>query len=275
MLRPPEGFALTAHRLVPLGPDAIRERAPDLVAKADTLDFKTLRPEPGGLFDFKVFGPGTVIDAPGIVAEAPYKPRKTRFGRITLAEPVVHPLALAHAPDELAARAGWPRVVLDRWRTAEVPEERGSLIAALVAAGQDRGLVLSELPVLPPELRPLNRLDDDRWQSSALNDHYRRLIVMNQRWKKLIEQAAPAVQIATELRHIVSGILALYENEDRAHPVVDATQQPLGSLRSACGGTAELFAAISDLDRNGPGTGRAFRAAAVLFAFGFTLEPLG
>ncbi len=274
MLRPPEGFAFESHRLAPLAAETIRERAPDLVSKGETLDFKTLRPEPGGLFDFKVFGPGTVIDAPAIDATAAYKPRKTRFARITLAEPIVHPLALAHAPDELAARAGWPRVVLDRWRAAEVPEERGALIAALVTSGHDRGLVVTELAVLPPELRPLNRLDDDRWQSSALNDHYKRIVSMNARWKKLIDQAAPAAQIATEQRHVVSAILALYENEDRAHPVVDATQQPLGSMRSTLGGTGELFAAIGELDRHGPITGRAFRANAALFAFGFELQAV-
>lgn len=242
VLRPPPGFSLAHVSLAPLTPAAIRERAPAVVGKGETLDFRTLVPEAGGLFDYKLFGPGTVIDAPQLGDDEPVKPRRTRFARITLAEPITHPLVLAYAPRAVADGESW---------------------------------MLHELPVLPPDLRPLERLDDDRWKTSPINDLYRRIIQRNARWARVIEQQAPPPVIEGERRDLVALLLALFENEDRPEPVVDGQARPLQSLRGMCGGQAGLFTALGDLDRHpvgdAPLPARLDRAEAVLYALGFAL----
>lgn len=273
-LRPPEGFALRATKLSLVPAETIRERAPNVVAKAETLDFKTLTPEPGGLFDYKIFGPGTVIDAPPIDDGVAFKPRRTRFGRITLAEPIVHPLVLAHAPDDLADHAGWSRAELDAWAKRDDDAARAELIDALAARGSDRAFVLAELPILPPEWRPLTRLDDDRWQSSPANDHYRRLLGRNQRWARAVAANSPAQPIGPEAREVSAALRALFENEELAQPVT-AANRPLSSMRTLPGSSAEFFSALAELDARDANLdgapGRLHRAAAILFAHGLEL----
>ena len=62
--------ALKAIELTFASPELIRERAPKVVRAGETLDFTTLTPVAGGLFDYKVFGPATVIDAPTLADDA-------------------------------------------------------------------------------------------------------------------------------------------------------------------------------------------------------------
>ncbi len=239
-LRWPTGATLQTLALHPVSIELVRTRAPKQVTRPDTLDFRTLTPERGGLFDYKVFGPGTVIDAPPLPDDEPVKPRNTTFGRIVLASPIPHPLFPA---DAIAANAE---------------------------------LVLTELPVLPPDLRPLTRLDDDRWQSSPINDLYRRVIERNHRLERLAEVAAPADVIANERAELSRALLALFDNEAQAVPVADREGRPLTSLRSMCGPTDQLVDGLQSLDMRarstGPLPGRLYRLSAVMFAMGFELR---
>jgi DNA-directed RNA polymerase beta' subunit len=235
--------------------ELVRERAPKLVTAAETLDFKTLMPVPGGLFDYKEFGPGTVIDAPPIADDEPVKPRKTQFGRITVGLPIPHPLLVERAPDQLAEAAGWTRADLDRSLTGQGECE---LIAALESAGNGH-LVMRELAILPPDLRPLRRLDDDRWAVSPLNELYRRVIHRNARFAHVVETNAPNVIIASERQQLHEAMFQLFDSE----------------LRALCGGPAGFADALRELDRHpadGELTGRLYRTASVLFALGMTRE---
>jgi hypothetical protein len=232
--------------------DLIRARAPKTVSAAETLDFKTLMPVPGGLFDYKVFGPGTVIDAPPIADDESLRPRKTTFARVPLGLPIPHPL-IAALPDRMAELAGWTRADVDRWLS-------GATECELIAALESRGygdLVMRELPVLPPDLRPLRRLDDDRWAVSPLNDLYRRVISRNSRFAHVAETNAPHVIIASERQQLHDSMYELFDRE----------------LRELCGGRAGFGEALRELDRQPPDaeqTGRLYRTESVLFALGFT-----
>jgi len=266
--------------LRPVDADAIRARAPKPLTTGETLDFRTLVPQPGGLFDYKVFGPGTVIDAPVVDLDAPARPPRTQFARLALAAPVPHPLAVAHAPSRLAALAGWAthevlgcRVTesIARASSAAVlapgsPAARlGELAAALDANPDARALVLRELPILPPDLRPLVRLADDRWQTSPINELYRNVFRRNQRLAKALESGAPDA-IAGELAALAAALEHLFENEDTADPLRDVHGETLTSLRGLAGGTA-LFDALGVA----AATGRSHRASSALFALGFEL----
>jgi hypothetical protein len=232
--------------------DLVRARAPKVVSAAETLDFKTLMPVAGGLFDYKVFGPGTVIDAPPIPDAAPLTPRKTQFARITLGLPIPHPL-LAALPDRLGELAGWKSTDIECWLRGETECE---LILALESRGHG-DVVLRELPVLPPDLRPLRRLEEDRWETSPLNDHYMRVLSRNDRLAHVVETNAPHVIIASEGAQLHEAMHQLFATE----------------LRALCGGRAAFAEALRELDRkpaDAEPTGMDYRTEAVLFALGFT-----
>jgi hypothetical protein len=243
-LRAPAGCSLP---IKPASLDAIRARAPKQLTSGETLDFRTLVPQPGGLFDYKVFGPGTVIDAPAPDLDAPARPPRTQFGRLVLAQPTPHPLALAHAAARVAELAGWTAAEVDRCKTDPDPASRASLADALDQSPEGSALVLRELPVLPPDLRPLVRLSDDRWQTSPINELYRHALRRTDR------------------------LLHLFENEDDPEPLCDRQGEVLTSLRGLAGGTGAWFASLAERAAGVPQTGRHYRAEAVLFALGFEL----
>lgn len=282
-LRAPTGIAL-----VPASADAIRARAPKVLTSGETLDFRTLVPQPGGLFDYKVFGPGTVIDAPVPDLDAPAQPPRTRFARLVLPAPLVHPLAVAHAPARVAALAGWNEDELRECHAAgavgvprgEAPQSSvgepshrrlGELAAALDASPEGRAFVIRELPVLPPDLRPLTRLADDRWQTSPINELYRHVMRRTYRLAKAIDGGGPPELIDAEVAGVHAALLHLFENEDCAEPLRDVRGELLTSLRGLAG--PGLFDALGAAAAGAPITGRLHRASAVLFALGFELAP--
>jgi DNA-directed RNA polymerase subunit beta' len=89
--------------------------------------------------------------------------------------------------------------------------------------------VITSLPVLPPELRPLVQLEGGRFASSDLNELYRRVINRNIRLKKLIEIQAPYVIIKNEKRMLQESVDALIDNGKRGHPI-RMNKRPLKSL---------------------------------------------
>jgi hypothetical protein len=116
---------------------------------------------------------------------------------------------------------------------------------------------------LPPDLRPLARLADDRWQTSPINELYRNVMRRND---ALGRARSPDGRDAVH-----RALLWLYENEDHESPMHGQRDEVLMSLRTLAGGTAELFAALVEIAAGAPQTGRHYRASAVLFALGFEL----
>ena len=263
-LRAPAGVSLA---LAPVSSDSLRARAPKLLTSDALLDFRTLVPVPGGLYDYKVFGPGTVIDAPAPPLDEPLRPPRTQFARLALATPIVHPLALEHAPARVAELAGWTTDELARWKAGDDPGRAGALVEALERSPDGRALIVHELPVLPPDLRPLARLADDRWQTSPINELYRNVMRRND---ALGRARSPDGRDA-ERAAVHRALLWLYENEDHESPMHGQRDEVLMSLRALAGGTAELFAALAEIAAGAPQTGRHYRASAVLFALGFEL----
>ncbi len=103
-------------------------------------------------------------------------------------------------------------------------------------------MVLTTLPVLPPDLRPLVPLEGGRFASSDLNDLYRRILNRNNRLKHTIQLRAPAVIINNEKRLLQEAVDALFDNESRPHPVVAGTNnRPLKSLSEALRGKQGRF----------------------------------
>jgi DNA-directed RNA polymerase beta' subunit len=211
---------------------------------------RTLAPEPGGLFCDQIFGEGPLQRGPFADDEPVTEARATRFGRIELPVPIVHPLALAHAPDEVAARAGIPRDELDELVAYTDPSRWARLGQLLAGTADGAALLLRVLPVLPPYLRPLKRIDDNRWVTADLNDLYRRVINRVHRLRRLLELAAPDDIVAQEHRFLGEAVHMLFANEERPAPATDVAGRPYVSLRTLAIGN-RLFEALSELDRRG------------------------
>ena len=102
-------------------------------------------------------------------------------------------------------------------------------------------VILDVVPVIPPELRPLVRLDSGNFASSDLNDLYRRLINRNNRLKRLIELNAPEVIIRNEKRMLQQSVDALFDNSRCKRPVLSTSNQPLKSLTDMIKGKQGRF----------------------------------
>ncbi len=102
-------------------------------------------------------------------------------------------------------------------------------------------MVVSILPVIPPELRPLVPLDGGRFAASDLNDLYRRVIIRNNRLKQLLEIKAPDVILRNEKRMLQEAVDALLDNSRLQSAVRSGTRRPLKSLSDSLKGKTGRF----------------------------------
>ncbi|MEO1040635.1 MAG: DNA-directed RNA polymerase subunit beta' [Pseudomonadota bacterium] len=102
-------------------------------------------------------------------------------------------------------------------------------------------MILTVVPVIPPELRPLVPLDGGRFATSDLNDLYRRVINRNNRLKRLIELRAPDIIIRNEKRMLQEAVDALFDNGRRGRVITGANKRPLKSLSDMLKGKQGRF----------------------------------
>ncbi|MEE8478731.1 MAG: DNA-directed RNA polymerase subunit beta', partial [Candidatus Neomarinimicrobiota bacterium] len=102
-------------------------------------------------------------------------------------------------------------------------------------------MVVSILPVIPPELRPLVPLEGGRFAASDLNDLYRRIIIRNNRLKNLMEIKAPDVILRNEKRMLQESVDALFDNSRRKTAIRSGTRRPLKSLSDMLRGKSGRF----------------------------------
>ncbi|HMP03073.1 MAG TPA: DNA-directed RNA polymerase subunit beta' [Gemmatales bacterium] len=102
-------------------------------------------------------------------------------------------------------------------------------------------MVLSCIPVIPPDLRPLVLLDSGNFATSDLNDLYRRIINRNNRLKKLVDLNAPEVIIRNEKRMLQQSVDALFDNGRCKRPVLGSSNRPLKSLTDMIKGKQGRF----------------------------------
>ena len=102
-------------------------------------------------------------------------------------------------------------------------------------------MVLSVIPVIPPELRPLVPLDGGRFATSDLNDLYRRVIIRNNRLKRLIEIKAPEVILRNEKRMLQEAVDSLFDNSRKSNAVKNESNRPLKSLSDSLKGKQGRF----------------------------------
>ena len=102
-------------------------------------------------------------------------------------------------------------------------------------------MIMSVIPVIPPELRPMVQLDGGRFATSDLNDLYRRVINRNNRLKRLLELGAPEIIVRNEKRMLQESVDALIDNGRRGRPVTGAGNRALKSLSDMLKGKQGRF----------------------------------
>ncbi len=169
---------------------------------------------------------------------------RTRWSHIYSAEmgaeallKVLHGLNLEELRQELyregASSSGQRRKkVVKRIRVVEDMRKSGN---------KPEWMILTVLPVLPPELRPMVQLDGGRFATSDLNDLYRRVINRNNRLKRLMEMGAPEVIIRNEKRMLQEAVDSLVDNGRRGRPISTSTGHKLKSLSDMLRGKQGRF----------------------------------
>ncbi|MGM0377457.1 MAG: DNA-directed RNA polymerase subunit beta', partial [Bacteroidota bacterium] len=102
-------------------------------------------------------------------------------------------------------------------------------------------MIVKVVPVIPPELRPLVPLDGGRFATSDLNDLYRRVIIRNNRLKRLIEIKAPEVILRNEKRMLQESVDSLFDNSRKSNAVKTDANRPLKSLSDSLKGKQGRF----------------------------------
>ncbi|MCX7557730.1 DNA-directed RNA polymerase subunit beta' [Xanthomonadaceae bacterium JHOS43] len=120
--------------------------------------------------------------------------------------------------------------------------KRIKLVEAFLESGnRPEYMVMTVLPVLPPDLRPLVPLDGGRFATSDLNDLYRRVINRNNRLKRLLELSAPDIIVRNEKRMLQESVDALMDNGRRGRAITGTNKRPLKSLADMIKGKQGRF----------------------------------
>ncbi len=120
-------------------------------------------------------------------------------------------------------------------------EDFFSLVSDVVFGRYSKTKVLTVLPVLPPDLRPLVPLDGGRFATSDLNDLYRRVINRNNRLRRLLELKAPEIIVRNEKRMLQEAVDSLLDNGRRGKAMVGQNKRPLKSLADMIKGKGGRF----------------------------------
>ena len=186
-----------------------------------TLEYKQILSEKEYRDAVALYGPGSFIAKTG--AEAV----KSLLEQVDLAGD------LANVKTELETVQGEKRKkLIKRLETIE---------AFVDSDNQPEWMILTVLPVIPPDLRPMLQLDGGRFATSDLNDLYRRVITRNNRLNKLLELGTPAIIVQNEKRMLQEAVDALIDNGRRSKPITGAGGRSLKSLSHSLKGKQGRF----------------------------------
>ena len=179
-----------------------------------------------------------------LIAESRYRELKDRYGNVFQANmgaeailAILRTVNLEALRDqlinEMQTTSGQRRKkAIKRLRVVESFRNSGNRV---------EDMILSILPVLPPELRPMVQLDGGRFATSDLNDLYRRVINRNNRLKRLMDLAAPEIIIRNEKRMLQEAVDALIDNGRRGRPIQGSHNHKLKSLSDLLRGKQGRF----------------------------------
>ncbi len=195
---------------------------------------------------YVVIDPGeTILQKKQVLTDKEYREYQEQFGpksfRAGMGAEAIRELLCeidleqldAELRDEIAHSGGQKRA--NAVKRLEVVE------AFLKSGNRPEWIILTVLPVLPPELRPMVQLDGGRFATSDLNDLYRRVINRNNRLKRLLELRAPDIIVRNEKRMLQEAVDSLIDNGRRSRPVTGPGNRALKSLSDMLRGKQGRF----------------------------------
>src|SRR5665213_2430119 len=197
--------------------------------------------------DYLVIDPGTTPLKPHqLLTEVEFREARETYGAEAFtakmgAEAVREALCrvnLVKQAEELA-------VAMTETKSKQIRKKLAKRIKLLQGLGSSKSrpewMILTVLPVIPPDLRPLVPLEGGRFATSDLNDLYRRVINRNNRLKRLIELRAPDIIVRNEKRMLQEAVDALLDNGRHGRPVLGSGNRPLKSLSDMLKGKQGRF----------------------------------
>jgi DNA-directed RNA polymerase subunit beta' len=197
--------------------------------------------------NYVVIEPGlTSLKERQLLSEDEYLKAQDEFGEDSFTAKIG-----AEAIRDMMIALDLPKLALDlRQEIAESTSElkpkklakRLKLVESFIESGnRPEWMIMTIVPVIPPDLRPLVPLDGGRFATSDLNDLYRRVINRNNRLKRLIELRAPDIIIRNEKRMLQEAVDALFDNGRRGRVITGANKRPLKSLSDMLKGKQGRF----------------------------------
>ncbi len=212
--------------------EALRNQLEEISMKSDSTNSK-LREE---LLDLQPLA---------FLSEISYRELKSRWGNVFRAD------MGAEAFMDILRRLDMDRLSEDLWnevRTTKSKQKRKKAVSRLKVVESFRAsknkpewMILSILPVIPPDLRPMVQLDGGRFATSDLNDLYRRVINRNNRLKRLLELGAPDVIVRNEKRMLQEAVDSLIDNSQRGKALSRRGRRELKSLSDMLKGKKGRF----------------------------------
>ena len=126
-------------------------------------------------------------------------------------------------------------------KRAKIVKRLDTVESFRISGNRPEWMIMSVVPVIPPDLRPMVQLDGGRFATSDLNDLYRRVINRNNRLKRLLELEAPEIIVRNEKRMLQESVDALIDNSRRGRPVTGAGGRALKSLSDLLKGKQGRF----------------------------------
>ena len=179
-----------------------------------------------------------------VLSENEYQEAREQYGnafRVGMGAEAIHELLAAidlekdseELKAELENATGQKRArIIKRLEVVEAFRESGN---------KPEWMVMSVIPVIPPDLRPMVQLDGGRFATSDLNDLYRRIINRNNRLRRLLDLGAPDIIVRNEKRMLQEAVDALIDNGRRGRPVTGPGNRPLKSLSDMLKGKSGRF----------------------------------
>jgi len=195
---------------------------------------------------YVVLDPGeTPLTAKELLTERKYREARELYGdgfKAGMGAEAIRTLLSSLNLDQLAEEL---RIEM-KSTSSEARRKKTAKRLKVVNAFRDSGnkpewMILTILPVIPPDLRPLVPLDGGRFATSDLNDLYRRVINRNNRLKRLIELSAPDIIIRNEKRMLQEAVDALFDNGRRGRAITGPSKRPLKSLSDMLKGKSGRF----------------------------------
>ena len=195
---------------------------------------------------YVVTDPGeTTLQARELLTERKYREAREQFGESFKAEmgaeairTLLSSLELDQLSEELRVEM---KATASEARRKKVAKRLKVVNAFRESGNRPEWMILTILPVIPPDLRPLVPLDGGRFATSDLNDLYRRVINRNNRLKRLIELDAPDIIVRNEKRMLQEAVDALFDNGRRGRAITGPAKRPLKSLSDMLKGKSGRF----------------------------------